>query len=115
LPQKNIKRPSIDQMVIKYLYQHLPLQDSPKFIQIGIFGSEICHLATLVYLMNLFHAVKLTEIFWNSRILEKKFWPKLMDSEFLKTRGRCFDQDFLRFLTIFCEKFGVFLKNRCYD
>jgi hypothetical protein len=28
-------------------YQHLPLQDPPKFTQIGIFGLKICHLATL--------------------------------------------------------------------
>jgi hypothetical protein len=28
--------------------QHLPLQDPPKFTQIGIFGMKICHLATLV-------------------------------------------------------------------
>jgi hypothetical protein len=31
------------------------------------------------------------------------------------TRGRCYDHNFLRFLTIFCEKIGVFLKNQCYD
>jgi hypothetical protein len=30
------------------MYQHLPLQDPPKFTQIGIFGLKICHLATLV-------------------------------------------------------------------
>jgi hypothetical protein len=29
--------------------------------------------------------------------------------------GRCYDHDFLRFLTIFGEKIGVFLKNQCYD
>jgi hypothetical protein len=27
------------------------------------------------------------------------------------TRGRCFDHNFLRFSTIFCEKIGVFLKT----
>jgi hypothetical protein len=31
------------------------------------------------------------------------------------TRGRCYDHNFLRFLTIFGEKIGVFLKNQCYD
>jgi hypothetical protein len=31
------------------------------------------------------------------------------------TRGRCYDHNFLRFLTMFGEKIGVFLKNRWYD
>jgi hypothetical protein len=35
-------------MAIKYVYQHLPLQDPPKFTQNGLFGLKICHLATLV-------------------------------------------------------------------
>jgi hypothetical protein len=30
-------------------YQHLPLQDPPKFTQIGIFGFQICHLATPIW------------------------------------------------------------------
>jgi hypothetical protein len=30
------------------LYQYLPLQDPPKFTQIGIFGLKIYHLATLI-------------------------------------------------------------------
>jgi hypothetical protein len=29
------------------LYQHLRLQDPPKFTQIGIFGLKMCHLANL--------------------------------------------------------------------
>jgi hypothetical protein len=29
-------------------------------------------------------------------------------------RGRCYDHNFLRFLTIFGEKNGAFLKNQCY-
>jgi hypothetical protein len=29
--------------------------------------------------------------------------------------GRCYDHNFLRFLPIFGEKNGVFLKNQCYD
>jgi hypothetical protein len=29
--------------------------------------------------------------------------------------GRCYDHNFLRFLPIFCEKIGVYLKNQCYD
>jgi hypothetical protein len=38
----------IDQMAKKCIYhQHLPLQDSPKFTQIGISGLKIYHLATL--------------------------------------------------------------------
>jgi hypothetical protein len=28
--------------------------------------------------------------------------------------GRCYDHNFLRFLSIFCEDFGVFLKHQCY-
>jgi hypothetical protein len=37
----------IGQMSIKY-NQHLPLQYPPKFIQIGICGLKIYHLATLL-------------------------------------------------------------------
>jgi hypothetical protein len=29
--------------------------------------------------------------------------------------GRCYDHNFLRFLTIFGETIGVFLENQCYD
>jgi hypothetical protein len=29
--------------------------------------------------------------------------------------GRCYDHNFQRFLPIFGEKIGVFLKNQCYD
>jgi proteasome lid subunit RPN8/RPN11 len=32
-----------------------------------------------------------------------------------RSRGRFYDHNFLRFLTIFGEKIVVFLKNRCYD
>jgi hypothetical protein len=28
------------------IYQHFPMQNLPKFTQIGIFGLKICHLAT---------------------------------------------------------------------
>jgi hypothetical protein len=31
------------------------------------------------------------------------------------TRGRCYDHNFLRFLTISGEKIGVFITNQCYD
>jgi hypothetical protein len=31
------------------IYNDFPLQDPPKFTQIGIFGLKICHLATLYY------------------------------------------------------------------
>jgi hypothetical protein len=30
-------------------------------------------------------------------------------------KNQCYDNNFLRFLTIFGEKIGVFLKNQCYD
>jgi DNA topoisomerase IB len=39
----------MDQVSIKYTYQHLPLQDPPKFTQIWIFGLKTNHLAALVY------------------------------------------------------------------
>jgi hypothetical protein len=29
------------------IYQHLPMQDPPKFTKISIFGLKICYLATL--------------------------------------------------------------------
>jgi hypothetical protein len=32
-----------------------------------------------------------------------------------QTRGQCYDNYFRRFLPIFCEKNGVFLKNQRYD
>jgi hypothetical protein len=34
---------------------------------------------------------------------------------FYNTRGRCYDHNFLRFVPIFGEKIGVFLKNQSYD
>jgi hypothetical protein len=44
------KKPNVRKiyhMATKYTYQHLLLQDSPTFTQIGIFGLKIYHLATL--------------------------------------------------------------------
>jgi hypothetical protein len=38
----------MDRMATKYMYQHLPLQDHPKFPQIGIFDMKIYHLAALL-------------------------------------------------------------------
>jgi hypothetical protein len=38
----------MDLIAIKYVYEHLPLKDPPKFSQIGIFSLKICHLATLI-------------------------------------------------------------------
>jgi hypothetical protein len=38
----------IYQMAITYIYQHLRLQDPPKFTKFGFFGLKIYHLATLV-------------------------------------------------------------------
>jgi hypothetical protein len=37
----------MDQVSINYIYQHLPMQDPPKFTQIWIFGLITNHLATL--------------------------------------------------------------------
>jgi hypothetical protein len=41
---------------------------------------------------------------------DQKFWNQNFESW-----GRCYDHNFLRFLTIFGEKIGVFLENQCYD
>jgi hypothetical protein len=30
------------------IYRHVPFQDPPTFTQIGIFGLNMCHLATLI-------------------------------------------------------------------
>jgi hypothetical protein len=49
------KRPKNGPSVHK-IYQHLPLQDPPKFTQIWIFGLKTNHLATL-----------LQSVFWNSK------------------------------------------------
>jgi hypothetical protein len=38
----------IDQIAIKYTKIHIPLQNPPKYNQIGILGLKICHLATLI-------------------------------------------------------------------
>jgi hypothetical protein len=40
---------------------------------------------------------------------------KVKTDQWFLTRGRCYDHHFLRFLPIFGEKIGVFLKNQCYD
>jgi hypothetical protein len=42
-----------------------------------------------------------------------KLWPNMIHK--IDSRGRCCDHNLLRFLTIFGEKIGVFLKNQCYD
>jgi hypothetical protein len=42
-------------------------------------------------------------------------WPQNIPNSFLfNARGRCYDHLFLRFLPIFGEKNGVFLKIQCY-
>jgi hypothetical protein len=46
-PQNIPNGSEIDQVAIK-IYQHLPLEEPPKFAQIAIFGLKIYHLATLV-------------------------------------------------------------------
>jgi hypothetical protein len=47
-------------------------------------------------------------IFW-----QKSISPPMRSNH--ASRGRCYDHNFLRFLPIFGEKIGVFLKNQCYD
>jgi hypothetical protein len=44
---KYTKQPEMDQMAIK-IYQRFPFQGLSQVTKIVIFGSEICHLATLV-------------------------------------------------------------------
>jgi hypothetical protein len=46
-----------------------------------------------------------------------RFCPKICPKQFHKigSSGQCYDHNFLRFLPIFGEKIGVFLKNQCYD
>jgi hypothetical protein len=46
LPQNTPNGRKKDQMAI-IIYQHLPLQATPKFTQIDIFGLKIYHLANL--------------------------------------------------------------------
>jgi hypothetical protein len=48
------------------MYQHLPLQEPPKFTQIGIFGLKINHLATLTWRQSL-----------RKRIAVVKTWSEL--------------------------------------
>jgi hypothetical protein len=53
----------MDQVSMKYIYQHLPLQDLAKFIQICIFGLKTNHLATLVCNRNLgVHAIEVLNL-----------------------------------------------------
>jgi hypothetical protein len=52
-PQNTLNGHKIYQIVVNRpkfhkIYQHLPLQDPPKFTPIAIFGLKICHLATLI-------------------------------------------------------------------
>jgi hypothetical protein len=55
---------------------------------------------------------------WSAHLEVKRtkiqFW-KFCRISLLATRGRCYDHNFQRFLPIFCEKNGGFLKNQCYD
>jgi hypothetical protein len=37
---------------VHIISQHLPLQDPPKFTQLGIMGLKMCHLATLILLLS---------------------------------------------------------------
>jgi hypothetical protein len=53
-----------------------------------------------------------------SHIIEPHLRAVLVDHQVTLisvARGRCYDHNFMRFLTIFGEKIGVFLKNQCYD
>jgi hypothetical protein len=51
----------IDQMTIKYLHQHLPLQGPPKCIQITIFGLKINHLTTLDLTLKMLQGFRLQQ------------------------------------------------------
>jgi hypothetical protein len=44
------------------IYQHLSLQDPPKFTQIGILGLKICHLATLFAMKQLIRDLQISSL-----------------------------------------------------
>jgi hypothetical protein len=80
-------------MAIEYIYQLFSSQDPSKFTQICIFGFKTYHLATLPW-----RQIFLNEKVANCRALGSMLWSQ-----------------FSVFLTIFGEKIGGFLKNKCYD
>jgi hypothetical protein len=55
-------------------------------------------------MINLFKKDILSRLSWR--------WAK---QERADSRGQCYDRHFERFLPIFGEKLGVFLKKQCYD
>jgi hypothetical protein len=62
----------------------------------------------------------IAQLFVKIAIFRNWFGENLATSRYRKksltgTWDRCYDHNFLRFLTIFGEKIGVFLKNQCYD
>jgi hypothetical protein len=62
-------------------------------------GENSPHMVTLVILC----MSHVCDNYTRTYILGEKIW------------GRCYDHNYLRFLPIFGEKIGVFLKNHCYD
>jgi hypothetical protein len=46
---------------------------------------------------------------------DEKSFGKYFHNGKISLNGRCYDHNFLRFLTIFGEKIGVFLINQSYD
>jgi hypothetical protein len=55
------------------MFQHLPLQDPPKFTPIEIFGLKIWHLATLVHLPGSGILAQWNESDGVRKTVEKKF------------------------------------------
>jgi hypothetical protein len=59
---------------------------------------------------------KTSSIHFDTRLSWATFWATFRIKLITwMTWGRCYDHNFRRFLPIFGEKIGVFLKNQCYD
>jgi hypothetical protein len=71
-----------------YNYQHLPLQNPPKFTQIGIIGLKICHLATLAVTAETLNAAP--NLFFDNASLEfnKGSEPGLPDGLFSNQKSQ---------------------------
>jgi hypothetical protein len=57
--------------------------------------------------------VMMSPVSCNQRKYLKIFLIKVIETT-CNVRGKCYDQNFLRFPRIFGEKIGVFLENQCY-
>jgi hypothetical protein len=87
-----------------------------KFAQAGHPG------ASLTFMLGPFRSLCQENSYINVKLAKKKVTESVLAFlRFLQNHclpfcwGRCYDHNFPRFLPIFVEKFGVFLKNQCYD